>query len=39
MKGSLGDAVEAGLLDERAARVYLESRARGFAETTDVVVP
>lgn len=39
MKGSLGDAVEAGLLDERAARVYLESRARRFAETTDVVVP
>lgn len=39
MKGSLGDAIEAGLLDERAARVYLESRIRGFADTSEVVVP
>ncbi|WP_369684821.1 DUF6735 family protein [Halalkalicoccus sp. NIPERK01] len=39
MKEALGDAIEAGLLDERAAFVYLESRVRTFAETTEVVVP
>lgn len=39
MKEALGDAIEAGLLDERAARIYLESRVRGFADATEVVVP
>ncbi|MFC6904745.1 DUF6735 family protein [Halalkalicoccus tibetensis] len=39
MKGSLGDAIEAGLLDERAARIYLESRVRGFDDTTELIVP
>lgn len=39
MKGALGDAIDSGLLTERTARVYLEDRVRGFAETTDVVVP
>lgn len=39
MKESLGDAIDGGLLTERTARVYLESRARGFADTTEVIVP
>lgn len=39
MKETLGDGIEAGLLDERAARVYLESRVRGFADATEVIVP
>ncbi|WP_122089664.1 DUF6735 family protein [Halalkalicoccus subterraneus] len=39
IKATLGDAIESGLLDERAAWVYLESRVRGFAGTTEVVVP
>lgn len=39
MKGSLGDAVEAGLLTERAATVYLEGRIRAFSDTTEVIVP
>ncbi|MCL7416584.1 MAG: hypothetical protein M8354_01935 [Halalkalicoccus sp.] len=39
MKGALGDAIEAGLLDERAALVYFESRVRTFADTTEVIVP
>ncbi|MEM4779947.1 MAG: DUF6735 family protein [Halalkalicoccus sp.] len=38
-KEALGDAVDAGLLDERAARIYFESRVRAFSETTEVVVP
>lgn len=39
MKASLGDAIVAGLLTERSATVYFESRVRGFADTTEVVVP
>lgn len=39
MKEALGDAIDEGLLDERTAIVYLESRVRAFAETSEVVVP
>lgn len=39
MKGVLGDGIDAGVLDERAATVYFESRVRGFADTTEVIVP
>lgn len=39
MKEVLGDAIERGLLTEREALVYLEDRVRGFAETTEVIVP
>lgn len=39
MKGVLGDGIDAGVLDERAATVYFESRVHGFADTTEVIVP
>ncbi|KYH27477.1 hypothetical protein HAPAU_01450 [Halalkalicoccus paucihalophilus] len=39
MKGALGDAIEAGLLDEWAALVYFEERVRSFTDTTEVIVP
>ncbi|ADJ15963.1 DUF6735 family protein [Halalkalicoccus jeotgali] len=39
MKGALGDAIEAGLLDERAATVYFEGRIQRFADATEVIVP
>lgn len=39
MKGVLGDAIDAGLLDERAATVYFERRIRGFSDVTEVIVP
>jgi hypothetical protein len=38
MKGTLGDAIDVGLLTERAATIYFESRVRGFNDTTEVVV-
>jgi hypothetical protein len=39
IKGTLGDAIDAGLLTERAATIYFESRVRGFDDTTEVIIP
>ena len=39
MKECLVDAIEVGMLTERAAAIYFESQVRAFSDTTEVIVP
>ncbi len=39
MKEVLGDAIETGVLSERAARTYFAERVRAFGDVTEVIVP
>lgn len=38
MKETLGDAIDAGVLTERAAMVYFESRIRTFRDSIEVII-